>query len=83
MDDLRYIQQNNIPVDEVGTRFHGYFDVFIGASLSEPHTSVYGGTILLCVRTFVRPPYRICVYAPNIRQQFACLAHVCIQVYLH
>ena len=27
---------------------------FIGASLSEPHTSVYSGTILLCVRTSVR-----------------------------
>ena len=46
--------------------------VIIGASLSKPHTSVYGGTILLCVRTSVRPPYRICAYAPNIRQRFAC-----------
>ena len=31
----------------------------IGASLSEPHTSVYSGIILLCVRMSVRPPYRI------------------------
>ena len=51
---------------------------FIGASLSEPHTSVYSGTILLCVRMSVCLPYCICTYAPNIRQ-----AHVRIQVYLH
>ena len=29
------------------------FALLIGASLSEPHTSVYGGTILLYVRLYV------------------------------
>ena len=65
---------------------------FFGASLSEPHISVYSGTISLCVRTYV--PYihlyvhhthvsekvhtaYICAYAPNTRMY----ARVHIQSY--
>ena len=46
--------------------------VWLNTLLGEPHTSMHGGTILLCVRTSVRSPYRICACAPNIRQHFAC-----------
>ena len=43
--------------------------IIIGASLSEPHTSVYSGTILLCVRTYVCtstiPHMRLCSKYPT------------------
>ena len=38
--------------------------ILIGASLSEPHTSVYGGTISLYVRLYAHT-YRICSKYPH------------------